>query len=222
MPVTIEDLPSRPYRGLEALVLGGLILAAVTVAGFPLAMTSAALGGVGSLLAGGMLLGLLLLGVLLAIVVPVLLFLDARKLAGYDGDLEWTPSPGLYGVLGFFFSGLAALDYLYKRQNVVIDREARSNWWAVAIVGAVLPTVMWAAGLAFGLFALGFLGTAIAVLLPIGVYKDATYARLETADWQPNPTAHPTYGVLAAVLGPLALVYTGYYLYKRHSHVGTP
>jgi hypothetical protein len=105
-------------------------------------------------------------GVLSAIVVPVLLYLDAKKLAGYDGDLEWTPSPGLYGLLGFLFTGLAVLDYLYKRQGVIVDREDRSGWWVVALAGLALPIAILLVGSVLGGSSLGFAGIAFGVLFP--------------------------------------------------------
>ncbi|PSQ23085.1 hypothetical protein BRD01_07310 [Halobacteriales archaeon QS_8_65_32] len=160
-----------------------------------------------------------MVGVLSAIVVPVPLYLDAKKLAGYDGDLEWTPSPGLYGLLGFLFTGLAVLDYLYKRQGVIVDREDRSGWWVVALAGLALPIAILLVGSVLGGSSLGFAGIAFGVLFPIGLYKDAGYVRLKSTDWQPNPTAHLTYGLVTVVFGPLAFLYAGYYLYKRHAHV---
>jgi len=217
MPITVDELPSRSYRGLEFLVLGGLILAAIALIGGTVAITS---GSTGLLVGGGIVLGMIIAGPVVSIVAAVLLYLDAKKLAAYDGDLDWTPSPGLYGVLGFLFSGLAVLDYLYKRQNTVIDWEGRSNWWLVAIAGLVLALFVSILGGALGQSGLSLAGAVFLVLLPVGLYKDASYVRLNAPEWQPNPIAQLTYSTIALFITPITVLYLSYYLYKRRSHLG--
>lgn len=215
--ISVEDAPSTPYRALKVLLLafplaGGafLLLSSLTLVSADPASGGAAL------LVGGLYLGVLLVGVVLTLLVPVLLYLDARELN--DQPIDWQPNPGLYAAGGFFLTGLVVLHYLYVRAEHVVDRTDWGGWWLVVLAAPVAAILLSAAATVLpGGALVGFAGLA---LVPVGVYFDTTYVRLHTAEWQPNPVTQYTVAAVAAVFALLLPFYLVYYLYKRHTSVG--
>lgn len=215
--VTTRDVQSRSYDVLEGLLLGVPILFLLVSAGMAvlsLAEVELAYG-----VAAVWLLSIPL-GLLLAVAVPVLLYFDAKELG--EHELDWTPNPGLYVVLGFLFSGLTVLHYLYKRQEVVRDDAGDGRWWLLAVGGLVAPVLVGVLASATSTFGLFPLATGFALLLPVGVYKDAEYVRESDAGWDPNPTMQFTLAYVSVVTVLFSLPYLGYYLYKRYTSVGLP
>ncbi|QLG61464.1 hypothetical protein [Halorarum salinum] len=215
--VTTREVHSRPYDVLEGLLLGLptlFVLALVGFAALSLTGTPPVAG-----IAGLWLLSIPL-GLLLAVAVPVLLYLDAKELG--EHDLDWTPNPGLYAVLGFLFAGLTMLHYLYKRQEVVRDEAGGDRWWLLAVGAVAAPVLLGALASVTGEFALFTAGFALAFLLPVGVYKDAEHVRGRDAGWEPNPTMQFTVAYVCGFTVLLGVPYLGYYLYKRRSSVGLP
>lgn len=227
--VTVDDVSSWSYRGLELFLLVPPILSAVFGLGILVIgllsigsqSTGAASTGMGagfSAFAGGFAIVWLLLivfGFLSIVAVPLFLYLDAKTVA--DEDLDWKPDPVLYLVLGFFISGLAILHYLYKRHQYVIDWVGSEAWWYVTLAG----------------FAVGIVGVVGATQDPIlfglplialpmittGIYKDSIFVRLNS-DWRPNPVNHFLISLFAAILAIPGVLYFGYYIYKRHGALG--
>ncbi|QZP38827.1 hypothetical protein [Halobaculum magnesiiphilum] len=218
MAVSTSDVSSRSYTGLEGILLGFPVLGAVA----GLAMLVAQAAGVGS--ATGLVAGMgamWVFGLLVALAIPVLLYLDATELG--DHDLDWSPSPVLYAVLGFLFSGLVLIHYLYRRHEEVRSTGGGSDrWWLVAVGAVVLPAIL--SALSFGGLVPSsvFAGLALAFLLPVGVYKDAVYVRGGDAGWNPNPAMQFTVAFVSLLLPILSVPYLGYYLYKRYTSVGLP
>ncbi|WP_436927276.1 hypothetical protein [Halosimplex amylolyticum] len=240
--VTVEDVPSWSYRGLELFMLVPMILSVLMGLGILVVgllslgsgATEAAAGagtgagaagatgsdpgaGFTALLGGVAIVWLLaiFLGLLSILGIPLLLFLDAKKVA--DQDLDWEPEPVLYLILGFFVSGLAVLHYLYKRHEYVIDWVGSETWWHVALVGVgiglvsivgsvVNPLLMGLALIAFPLYT-------------IGIYKDSIYVRLNS-DWRPNPVNHFLIALFSTLLVVPGVFYFGYFAYKRHGAIG--
>jgi hypothetical protein len=243
MPVTAEDVPSLPYR---VLVYGTLALPSLLVL-FVLGVLSFSAGltaglaspgpGVGGAVGGGSAAGgvgiaavgfVVVVAGVFGLATPILLYLDARTLE--RADIEWQPSPVLYAALGFLFTWLVLLHYLYKRQQHVVQWEGR-DWWWVGVLGAVVvPLLVGVVGFALPLglpvAAVGL--STLAFLLPLAfvplfAYKDASYVRLNSPDWQPNPTTHYILGLAAACFNLFGLIpYLGYYFYKRHTAIGSP
>jgi len=234
--VTVEDVPSWSYRGLELFMLVppllaalfGLGLVAFGVMGFTSGGSGAGTGasaaggataGTGFMaLAGGIAIVWLLaivFGLVSVVAVPLLLYFDAKQVA--DEELDWEPDPVLYLVGGFFVSGLAVLHYLYKRHQYVVDWVGSETWWYVVLAGAALGVVGVVGGfvepILFGVALLAF------PMVTIGIYRDATYVRLNS-DWQPNPVNHFLIALFAAVLAVPGFLYFGYYGYKRHANLG--
>lgn len=236
--VTVDDVPSWAYRGLElfmlvpAVFMGlfGLGTVAFFVVGFgggsstgpagasaATGTTGAMGGGVSAMLGGVAVVWILLLlfGLLSAVAIPVFLYLDAGKVA--DQDVEWDPSPVVYAVAGFFLSGLVVWHYLYKRHQYVIDWVGSEAWWYLALVGAAIEIGgLVAAGLNPPFFLLSVIGVPFVAL---GVYKDATYARLNS-DWRPNPVNHFLAAFFSGIITVVGVLYFGYYAYKRHQSLG--
>lgn len=215
--VTVEDVPSTPYRLLKVLLL------AFPVAGGAFALLSSLTllsadptNATATLLVGGLYLAALLVGALLSLVIPVLLYVDAEKLG--DQPIDWEPNPVLYALGGFFLTGLVVLHYLYVRAEHVVDRVDWGGWWLVVLatsLGAVVLSVAAAflpAGALFGFAALA--------LVPVGVYFDTTYVRLQTSEWQPNPVTQYTVAAVSALFVLLLPFYLVYYLYRRSTSVG--
>ena len=131
----------------------------------------------------------------------------------------------LYGVVGFFFSGLVALHYLYKRHQHVAASPAWNKWWygvAACFVVALLALVTPASPLptmAVLPLATMFVGMGV---LPIVIYKDAVHVRTDSDGWRPNPVNYYLGTFFGAILLVGPAVVSGYYLYKRHKYVGVP
>ncbi|MFC6731780.1 MULTISPECIES: hypothetical protein [unclassified Haladaptatus] len=212
MAVPISNVPSRSYRGLEGILLG-LPLFVVILIG---ALTGSIVF-LQNWLVGA---GFLFVPVILRLVVPVLLYFDARRLRGKG--LDWEPKPWLYAVLGVVFGGLTLLHYLYKRQQTVIDWEARQYWWLVALATLLVPVLIGGIETVVNQPLLGFVGLFVTALFPIAIYKDAAFVRLQSADWQPNPTSQFTYAAVSLLFVIPIPVYLGYYLYKRITALGMP
>ncbi|WP_436909875.1 hypothetical protein [Halosimplex marinum] len=235
--VTVEDVPSRAYRGLELFLLIPPVLMALfalgtvllfvigfgggSTAGSAGTAATGSVGGVaspGAAMAGGVVIAwvlALVFGLASAVAIPLFLYFDAGRVAVQD--LEWEPSQGLYAVAGFFLSGLVVWHYLYKRHQYVVDWVGTQAWWYLALMGVGVG-ILGVAGSAIqpGLALVGLLGLP---LFTTGIYKDATYVRLNS-DWRPNPVNHFLGAFFTGVIAVLGVFYFGYYAYKRHEHVG--
>jgi len=227
--VTVEDVSSWSYRGLELFLLvppvlsallglGILVAAGITMGSESAATASTGYGAGFLAFASGItivwILGIVL-GVLSFFAVPIFLYLDAKKVA--DQDLDWKPEPVLYMVLGVVLSGFAVLHYLYKRHDYVVDWVGSETWWYVTLAG-------------FGIAIVGLVGGVVnpvvwglpLIALPMittGIYKDSVYVRLNS-DWHPNPVNHFLSALLSAILVIPGILYFGYYVYKRHGALG--
>lgn len=235
--ITVNDVGSRAYRGLELLVVvpilglgligvGTLLLSVLGLGGGTFGF--GAFAGVGYLI--------IVLTLLLAhLVSPILLYLDAKRINEFD--LGWEPSPGLNAVLALFFSYLVILNYLYHRHKHVVDW-VDHDWWvylvALGTVGPILfgymffTTDVQAVSTPFG----PFYRNSAALLMPvallilsaaafqIAIYRDATYARLN-GEWHPNPATYLTLASFFVFLSPIVYPITGgYYLFRRVRSVG--
>lgn len=226
---TVEDVDSTAYRGIEFLLLLPVALCGFFGVGIIFMGFSESEAGVMAAMAafGIGYLVLVALGVVSWLVTPVVLYLDTKKIN--DADLEWEPNPALYAVLGFFFGYLMKLHHIYKRHQYVVDWVERDWWWYLIAVGTVLPTVLLAVTLIVGtgsgpIFPFLLIGLAIllAVPFPLAIYRDATYVRLNSGGWRPNPGNYINIAVLFFVLAPIVFPITGgYYLIRRHLAIGT-
>lgn len=226
--VTVEDVDSFAYRAVEILlllpvVLYGFLGVGIVLLGFRNTETGLT-GAVAAL--GIWWIAAVVVGVVTWLATPVVLYLDTKKLN--EADLEWEPSPVLYAVLGFFFGYLMKLHHVYKRHQYVVDWVDRDSWWTLVLVGTVFPTLCIGGALLLGGWtgALPFLLTGIGVLLavpfPFAIYRDATYVRLNSGGWQPNPGNYLNLAVFFFLLAPVAFPITGgYYLARRHRAIGT-
>lgn len=235
--VTVEDVPSWAYRGLELFMLVPPILSALMGVGLLVvgllsfgstgAEAAAGTGAAGAgtepgtgmmAFAGGIAIVWLLaivLGLISIVTVPLFLYLDAKKVA--DQDLDWEPEPVLYLVLGFFVSGLAVLHYLYKRHEYVIDWVGSEAWWYAALVGVAVGIVA-IAGAVINPLTLGIALIALPLFV-IGIYKDSVYVRLNS-DWRPNPVNHFLIALLSGILVIPGALYFSYFAYRRHNAIG--
>ncbi|OVE83442.1 hypothetical protein [Natronolimnobius baerhuensis] len=134
------------------------------------------------------LLALVPLGFVFGLIVAVLLYLDSRHVR--TAGLEWAPSPGLYGVLGLLFSGLAVIDYLYKRNEHATGLPTSSRWW-YGVVGLAVLALLTAGLQSVTSTWLTRLPELLVTGLPICLYRDSGYLR-ETTDWRPNPATYFT------------------------------
>lgn len=215
--VTVEDVPSMPYRLLKVLLLAFPVAGGAFVLLSSLTLVSADPTDSGAaLLIGGMYLAMLLAGLLLSIAIPVLLYLDATELN--DQPIDWKPNPGLYAVGGFFLAGLVVLHYLYVRAEHVVDRVDWSGWWLVVVAAPAVAVLLSVAAPLLPTAAL--FGFAALALVPVGVYFDTTYVRLQTSEWQPNPVTQYTVAAVSALFVLLLPFYLVYYLYRRSTSVG--
>ena len=171
-----------------------------------------------ALLARLYIVGLLLL-VVLAVVIPVLLYLDGTEVRA--APAEWSPSLVLYAVVGFFFSYLALIDYLYKRFRYTVMPDEHPRWvYGVAFatvlsVGAASSFVLvWPLTFGLSLLAMG--------ILPICLYMDAAHVAAADGEWSPNPTTYFSGAFFGTVLVVVPPLLAGYYLLKRHRHHRTP
>ncbi|WP_336329217.1 hypothetical protein [Haloarcula sp. CGMCC 1.2071] len=232
--VTVNDVDSRSYRAVEILLLLptllfgflglGLIVVGIggeSVGTGPLGMASI-FGTFGVWYLGGIVVALISW-----LVTPVFLYFDTKKVQ--EADVDWDPNPVLYAVAGFFLGYLMKLHHLYKRHQYVVDWVDRDWWWTVVAIGAVLPPVCLALGgvlvssgsVGTGLVSIG-VGILTAVPFSVAIYRDATYVRLQSGTWQPNPGNYVNLGVFFLVLGPIVYPIIGcYYLFRRHRAIGT-
>lgn len=96
-------------------------------------------------------------------------------------------------------------------------------------VGTILPTISITGAVVVGLsagtivpFLLVGVGVLLAVPFPLAIYRDATYVRLNSGDWQPNPGTYVGFSTMFFVLAPLVFpIIGGYYLIRRHVAIGT-
>lgn len=94
----------------------------------------------------------------------------------------------------------------------------KHDWWHILLV---TPFAVPLAG------ALPTIGVIILIplilLFPVAIYYDARYVRAANETWEPSRGFAAILG-LAVLLtfGILSYIITPYYLYKRHSSVGTP
>jgi hypothetical protein len=224
--VTVDDVPSWSYRGVEALYLlpRGLFFLygiGVVIAGLWLQ------NGDSAVFLSGPLYMLILLYIVVGLVTwlatPILLFLDARNVS--RADIPWQPSGALYAVLGFFFSWLVLAHYLYKRHQYVIDRGRGASWWVVVPGCFAFVGLVWLASAVLGVnevtstaLSLGSLVVAAGVL-SIALYFDCLHVRLNS-EWRPNPATKFGLALFSIILPIVPLLYGGYYLAKRRSNYG--
>ena len=214
---------SRWANALEYAIFGYPAMAGV--AGLMLFFTFSSSDGPG----GGMVVlgAAYLLGILgtfvLSILIAVCLYFDAKRLG--ETDVDWQPSPMLYGVGGFFFSGLLALHYLYKRHQYVAASPTWNKWWygvascfVVTLLALVVPLSSLPAMAVLPLATM-FVGMGV---LPIAIYKDAVHVRADGDEWRPNPVNYYLGTFFGSILLVGPAVVSGYYLYQRHRHVGSP
>lgn len=211
--VSANEFRSRPSRVLEGIMLAFPVFLTLVVVGvlgatrFDLPATSFGLVIVATWGAG----------LLVALAVPVVLYLDAKGLQ--DHDAEWEPSPALYAVFGFLFSGLTLLHYLYKRQETFGTVPADGRWWYVA-VGLVAVSVLSTVVSAIGGGVVSLVAFAALVFVPIALYMDSKHVRAADVDWRPNPTTQFVVGLIALYSMIGAPFYLGYYAFKRTRSVG--
>lgn len=161
-------------------------------------------------------------GFVLNTLMAVSVYFDAKKVR--DADVSWDPSPVLYGVATFFLSGLVALHYLYNRYEYTDASSTWESWWygvAACLAVVVVAVAVSLAPISTGLGVLGFV-FASAGVLPIVIYKDAVHVRGTDSDWLPNPVNYFLGVLFGSILLVVPAVVSGYYLYKRHKHVGVP
>ncbi|GAA3877667.1 MULTISPECIES: hypothetical protein [Haloarcula] len=232
--VTVNDVDSLSYRAVEVLLLLptllfgflglGVILVGLggeSVGDGPLGMASI-FGTFGVWYIGGIVVALISW-----LVTPIVLYFDTKKIR--DADVDWDPNPVLYAVGGFFLGYLMKLHHLYHRHQYVVDWVDRDWWWTVVAVGTVLPPVCIALGatlVSSGSLGIGFVlvgvGILTAVPFSVAIYRDATYVRLQSGAWQPNPGNYVNLGVFFLLLGPIVYPIIGcYYLFRRHRAIGT-
>lgn len=221
----IATVESRWANALEYAIFGYPAMAGIAglVLFYTFASSSEGPGG------GMMVLGVAyLLGILgafvLSILIAVSLYFDAKRLG--DADLDWQPSPILYGVGGFFFSGLLALHYLYKRHQHVAASPGWNKWWygvaccfVVTLLALVVPLSSSLPTMAALPLATMFVGMGV---LPIAIYKDAIHVRSGGDEWKPNPVNYYLGAFFGSILPGGSVLVSGYYLYKRRRHVGSP
>ncbi|AHB67500.1 hypothetical protein HISP_10285 [Haloarcula hispanica N601] len=232
--VTVNDVDSRSYRAVEILLLLptllfgflglGLIVVGIggeSVGTGPLGMASI-FGTFGVWYLGGIVVALISW-----LVTPVFLYFDTKKVQ--EADVDWDPNPVLYAVAGFFLGYLMKLHHLYKRHQYVVDWVDRDWWWTVVAIGAVLPPVCLVLGgvlassgsIGIGLVLIG-VGILTAVPFSVAIYRDATYVRLHSGAWQPNPGSYVGFSVFFFLFGPVVYPILGcYYLFRRHRAIGT-
>jgi len=227
--VTVEDVPSKAYRGVEILLLLPIALYAMLGVGIILLgfgeSEAGVMGAVAAL--GAWWIGGIALFFVSWLLTPFVLYLDTKKLN--EADLEWQPSPVLYAVLGLFFGYLMKLHHIYKRHQYVVDWVERDFWWVFVAAGTVLPAILLALAFSVGMnsgtvlpFLLVGLAILTAVPFPLAIYRDATYVRLNSSGWRPNPGNYLNLAVFFFVLAPVAFPITGgYYLVRRHLVIGT-
>ncbi|GGN96857.1 MULTISPECIES: hypothetical protein [Haloarcula] len=231
---TVNDVESLSYRIIEVLLL--LPTAAWGLFGLG-AIFLGITGGVGGLQGPAGMVGilgtfglgyvaLLVLAVVSWLVTPVVLYLDTSRIA--ETDVDWDPNPILWAVGGFFLGHLMKLNHLYYRHKVVVDWVDRDWWWVFVTVGAVCPLTFLALGVALA----ETLGTAVTIVLvglgilsavpfALAIYRDATYVRLNSAEWRPNPGTYVSLGLIFLLLAPVAYpLVGGYYLVRRYGAVG--
>lgn len=161
-------------------------------------------------------------GFVLSVLVAVSVYFDAKRVE--RADTEWSPSPVVYAIVGFFLSGLAALAYLYERYEYTAPPPTYDWWWygVAACLAVVVVT-----GVVGVLPVSTATGTAVTVVvsgsvLPVVIYKDAVHVRSSEREWLPNPVSYFLAVLVGSVLPLVSAAVTGYYLYKRHEHVGVP
>lgn len=155
------------------------------------------------------------LAILFALASPILLALDSREVNQGGGD--WAPTTALYVLAGVFFSGLAVMEYLYRRSRNVADPDVDDRWWYGAAAGFamyVLGVLSFVSGVQLG-FSVAGIGYA---LLPVALYKDAVYVRNTGSEWAPGPITYyflTAIGLAIVFLAPFVLLFVAYYLFKR-------
>ncbi len=226
--VTVDDIDSTAYRVLELLLFVPLLLIAF------LGISVFGVGAVGPrspdvtalVLGGGILLGYAIL-LLSTLAIPIVLYLDAKQVRAADAG--WDPSPALYAVLGLLFSYLTALHYVWQRHNYVVDRVDSEAWVKLVVVGALAPPLSIAASSLLN--SANATSTVIMIpialiavfagLFPIALYKDATFVRLRSGGWQPNPGTYITIGMFIWLFAVFTYPITGaYYLVRRYRAIG--
>jgi len=133
------------------------------------------------------------------------------------------------------------------------DLAVDSKWWywvaavpiyvAVGILGGIVAGVLFLLGFAVdlgggmgiatgivtvgvvvGSLAYGLVGLVLAILFPLGIYKDAMAIEASTARWDPDPVLYLVVAAASVLLTAFAVsaMVALYYLYRRHEVFGTP
>lgn len=153
--------------------------------------------------------------------VPIVLYLDGTSVA--DAPVDWDPTPKHWALAGAIGSYLVLYAYLLRRHQAIRVPVAQRWWWTVGWVGTPGPLVLLAGALyaeSVGteptnilLFGAAILTTA---LLPVALYRDASFVRQRAADWDPNPGLYVAATTVIAPLAPLTYpVVGGYYFLRR-------
>jgi hypothetical protein len=232
--IPVSELESRSYRAIEILLLAptalwglvglGIIFVGLTEVGGVTGTQAGLVGIFGTI--GVAYFGFLALGVVSWVLSPFVLYFDTKQIN--DADVSWEPNPILYAVGAVFLGYLVKLHHIYKRHQFVVDYVDRDWWWIPVVVGAVLPVVCLGTAIAMQA-SLGFtpfavlvgLGILTAVPFPLAIYRDATYVRLHSPEWQPNPGNYLNIAVFLLLLAPIAFPLTGgYYLFRRYRAIG--
>lgn len=226
---TVNDVESRAYRGVEIMLLLPVALYALLAVGIIfLGFGDTEAGILGAMAALGIwYLAALAFWIASWAVTPILLYYDTKQIN--EADVGWDPNPGLYAALGIFFGYLMKLHHIYKRHKYVVDWVGRSWWWYLVALGTIAPTALVAGTMIVPAevrptvqFLLIGLAILLAVPFPLAIYRDATYVRLNSPTWQPNPGNYVTLAVFFFMLAPVVFPIVGaYYLFRRHRAIGT-
>jgi len=222
--VTVDDVDSRWYRGLEALYLLPAVALLVTALymGASVLSDGTGLAGTVEALYWPLLLVGAAAGILWTLLTPLCLYRDAKLVE--RADTSWDVSPTLYTVLWLVGGWFVIAVYLVQRHRYVVDRDRGDWWWlvvALSLVGflavGVLPYVAWWA-LGFDLwyaFVVSFVGAWVTnAVLVVALYFDSIHVRLNSG-WHPNPSVAAGVGTLLAFVPGLAALYGVYHLGRR-------
>ena len=155
--------------------------------------------------------------------IPVFLFLDARALN--RSAVTWEPNRWLYAGAALFVSApLVALVYLYRRFKHVPPATGAgpwaARWWTAVALAAVLGPLAFVVGLVGTVAAVGTVlavaTTVAAGLLPVGIYRDASYVRAADTSWNPNPAWYLALAFLSLLVVVLQPVLAAWYLGTRY------
>lgn len=172
----------------------------------------------GSALRGGVVVAVAVALVGLRVTIPVCLYLDATEQS--RSSVRWNPNRQLYAATALSISAsLVALVYLYRRYDLVALPEPRRHWWLAVALAAFVAPVSLTVGLADGgvdLVTTLAVGTVLAaVLLPVGLVRDAAHVAGSDGHWRPNPALYLGFAYVALLVVVLQPALAAYYLGRR-------